>query len=734
VVDQVFNHNGSDVHFGPDGYLYMSMGDEGDWYNQRQNAQRIDRDFYSGLLRLDVDRKPANVEPNPHSAIATNGSGLAFYKIPINNPYVHTNLGGTWNGIYFGQTITNLGAVRGEFFATGLRHVWRFWIDPLNGEVWAGDVGQNMYEEVNIVTNGGNYGWAYYEGTTIARTLYPNEVNLPTNPPPGLAFPLYTYSHSAQEGDPELRGFAVIGGLIYRGSRLSEINGAYIFGDFPVGGASTIWALRRTNSSVVVQRLASDQGVAAFGVDPSNGDILIAAYGQNKVKRLVRGDVSLGNFPQKLSDTGVFADLATLAPNPGIVSYDPTIAFWSDYALKRRWFTIPDLTNTVTFTRDTNWTLPSGMKWIKHFDLELDRGNPNSPKRRLETRILVKTDSGNYGVSYKWNDAQDEAFLVDDDGDTFFVTITNGTPTNQLWEIPSRGGCLACHSAVGGHALTFHTREMNHLANLNGIVGSQIDVLSQAGYFSGPVPSAHTLPVYAKAGDTNASLEFRVRSYLAINCVQCHQPGGVAPSSWDARPYLTLEQTHLINSTLQDDGGNPANKVVVPGDLAHSVLWQRLHGTNSFGRMPPLATHQLDQTAIQLVASWINTELPARQTFAQWQVAWFGSTNNPQAAPGADPDLDGANNRYEFLTMTSPLTNSPLWKIQLTQSGTNVNVNFLRLANRGFLVENSLDFINWSPWAVPGNQIYFGASNVWLSISGPILPTNQFLRVQIFEP
>jgi mono/diheme cytochrome c family protein len=259
-------------------------------------------------------------------------------------------------------------------------------------------------------------------------------------------------------------------------------------------------------------------------------------------------------------------------------------------------------------------------------------------------------------------------------------------------------------------------------------------VLSQAGYFSGPVPSAHTLPVYAKAGDTNASLEFRVRSYLAINCVQCHQPGGVAPSSWDARPYLTLEQTHLINSTLQDDGGNPANKVVVPGDLAHSVLWQRLHGTNSFGRMPPLATHQLDQTAIQLVASWINTELPARQTFAQWQVAWFGSTNNPQAAPGADPDLDGANNRYEFLTMTSPLTNSPLWKIQLTQSGTNVNVNFLRLANRGFLVENSLDFINWSPWAVPGNQIYFGASNVWLSISGPILPTNQFLRVQIFEP
>ena len=512
VVDEVFNHNGSDVHFGPDGYLYMSMGDEGDQYNGRQNAQRIDRDFYSGLLRIDVDRKPGNVEPNPHSAIPTNGSGQAFYKIPIDDPYVHTSLGGTWNGIYYGQTITNLGAVRGEFFATGLRHPWRFWIDPMTSEIWVGDVGQDRFEEINIVTNGGNYGWAYYEGTTLARTIYPGQVNLPTNPPPGLSFGLYTYSHTGQPGDPQLAGNAVIGGVVYRGSRLPEINGAYVFGDFPVGGASTIWTLRRTNSSVIVQRIASDQGVAAFGFDPSNGDILIAAYGQNKVKRLVRGDVSNSTFPQKLSDTGVFADLASLAPNPGIVSYDPTIAFWSDYAIKRRWFTIPDLTNTVTFATDSNWTLPSGMKWIKHFDLELDRGNPNSPKRRLETRILVKTDTGNHGVSYKWNDAQDEAFLVDDNGDTFFVTITNGTPTNQLWEIPSRGGCIACHSVVGGHALTFHTREMNNVANLNGIVGNQIDVLSQAGYFSGPVPSAHTLPVYAKACDTNASLEYRVRS------------------------------------------------------------------------------------------------------------------------------------------------------------------------------------------------------------------------------
>ena len=90
------------------------------------------------------------------------------------------------------------------------------------------------------------------------------------------------------------------------------------------------------------------------------------------------------------------------------MSYQPNITFWSDYAVKTRWFTIPDLTNTVGFSQDGNWTLPTGMKWIKHFDLQLDRTNA-ATKRRIETRVLVKTDTGVYGVSYEWNNTQDEA-------------------------------------------------------------------------------------------------------------------------------------------------------------------------------------------------------------------------------------------------------------------------------------------------------------------------------------
>jgi mono/diheme cytochrome c family protein len=289
---------------------------------------------------------------------------------------------------------------------------------------------------------------------------------------------------------------------------------------------------------------------------------------------------------------------------------------------------------------------------------------------------------------------------------------------------------------VGGHALSFNTREMNQGASMNGFTGNQLTLLSQAGYLDAPVSAPQTLPAFATATDATRSLESRVRSYLAVNCIQCHQPGGSGASTWNARPEITLAQTGLINGEPDNNGANPLNKLVVPGDTTHSVLLQRILG-NGFTRMPPLATHELDQGAINLLTAWISSELTNYQTFAQWQIANFGSTNNPSAAANADPDSDSANNYYEFLTRTSPLTNAPPpWTITIDEAAATVGVNFLRLANLGFLVETSTDFTNWSAWDVPGNQPFFSVSNVWTTVSGPRSPTdtNQFFRVRIFEP
>jgi hypothetical protein len=725
MPDREFNHNGSDLHFGLDGYLYISVGDEGGQYNVHMNAQRLDLNLFSGILRIDTDKRPGSIEPTPNAGIPTDGSGHAFYSIPPDNPFLGvTNLYGT---------PVNQATLRGEFYAIGFRHPWRFSIDPATGEIWVGDVGQDRWEEVDILRKGGNYGWPYYEATHLTMTNYPTQPGM--LPPPTnyvMDYPLWEYPHTAVPGaDPKFSGLDVNGSLVYHGSRIPALTNAYLFGDFDAGG--NIWALHRlTNNTVSVERLAGMPGIAAFGADPHNGDLLMANYLQNKLQRLVNTDISGSGFPTKLSDTGIFADLATLTPNPGVINYEPIIAFWSDYAVKRRWFCIPDMTNAVTYATDANWLFPSGMMWIKHFDLETTRGNP-ATKKRIETRVIVKNNTGAYGVSYGWDPTGTEAYLVPDAGTNFFITVQDGTNTiQQQWEIPSRSSCLACHTDAGGHVLSWNTRELNQTTNMNGFTGNQLTLLSLAGYLDTSINTPQTLPSFATATNEAYSLEYRARSYFAMNCVQCHQPGGPGAPSWDARPWLTLDQTHLINGQPADVGGDPANRLIVPGDTAHSVVLQRILG-NGFSRMPPLATHQLDLGASNLLTAWITIGL-TNQTFADWQVAHFGSTNSPNAAPNADPDGDRINNFLEYLTGTDPQNPNSAWKMTITSSAGQINLSYPRVPNLGVVIDTSSNLVTWTPWDVPGNQPFFAATTGTTSLYSPNTSTSQFFRARFVLP
>jgi len=709
-------HLGTDMHFGNDGYLYISTGDGGGQFDSRRYGQRIDLDFHCAMLRIDVDKLPGNVEPNSHPSVPTD-AGIARYSVPADNPFVTADPNVVFNGVSIPAT-----SVRTEFYSIGLRNPFRFSIDPGTGEIWAGDVGQVQREEINLITNGGNYGWSWREGTI-------------PGPNAGEALPGFTYDDPLYEyviGNGAMQGHSVTGGFVYRGTNLPSLTGAYVFGDYQDGH---IWSLRRT-PSLTVERLTGDVGQTAFHPDPSNGDILMADIQEGRIKRLV-GGADTGDYPSTLSETGLFADLTDLSPSPGVLPYTPNLRFWSDFADKRRWFVLPDAVSQMTWSREGAWSYPDGMIWVKHFDLETERGNPAS-SQRIETRVLVKNAAGSYGVSYRWNEAQTEATLVPDAGEDLAINVVeDGVPRVQDYRIPGRAECSACHTPHAGHALSFNTRQLNLMGVMNGFSGNQIELLQAAGYLANQPEPVNTLPRHVRPDETEFSLEARVRSYLAVNCMNCHVAGSAAPNSWDASPELTLAETGLINGLPERNGDDPLNLLIVPGDTTHSIVLNRMAASNGFSRMPPLGSNELDAEGIALITEWINSHLPSQQTYAQWRLAEFGSAVSPEGEPDFDADLDGQDNEKEFLADTDPNDGGSLFNPILGPSATVTNpasfdFSIFLPENRSFQIEQSSDLENWSIWDVPGNGGLprAGGSHIFTApTSGP----PQYFRVRLWE-
>jgi glucose/arabinose dehydrogenase len=254
--DEASNHNGGELLFGPDGYLYLSIGDEGAYNDIFENSQRIDRDFFSGIFRIDVDRRPGNLPPNPHPAVQP-----GTYLVPHDNPFV--------GATRFNGKPVEPSAIRTEFWAVGLRNVWRMSFDSVTGQLWAGDVGQKSSEEVDLIVRGGNYGWNYRESLGHG----------PRRTPAGLTFiePIWDY--------PRSDGFSITGGFVYRGTRYPDLDGQYLFADYVSG---RIWALRpdgdRRVSADRVRQIAQVGFVTSFGLDPRTGDILLASLTQSLLR------------------------------------------------------------------------------------------------------------------------------------------------------------------------------------------------------------------------------------------------------------------------------------------------------------------------------------------------------------------------------------------------------------------------------------------------------------------
>jgi len=712
--DEASNHNGGDLHFGPDGYLYVALGDEGGANDTYRNGQRIDRDFFSAILRIDVDNRPGSLPPHPHPA---NEDFPGNYHVPADNPYHGST---QFNGIAVVP-----GSVRTEFHSVGWRNPWRMAFDRDTGELWVGDVGQGLRESIAVTRLGANHGWAIREGT-VAGPL-PGPVGFTTNPAFNFVPPVYAYNH----GSGPMQGDSVTGGFVYRGSRLAQLHGAYIFSDYVRGN---VWTLRRRpGQPPLVERIAGQNALSAFGPDPRNGDVLAAHHTGNRILRLRYNTTFTGNpIPPTLADTGAFADLTTLKPVPSLIPYEINLPFWSDNARKQRWLFVPG-SDRLGFSPDSAWSSPPGTIWMKHFDIELTPGDPTTT-RRLETRFLVRNNAGAYGITYRWTSTTN-AVLVDEAGEDETLTLQDGNGSRtQLWRYPSRSECLACHTPAAGHSLSFNTPQLNRTGP-DGI--HQIAALAAAGYLDRAPTLPAIQPTFATrqpGTDAVASLEARARAWLDVNCSTCHRPGGTGASIWDARASTPLGLSGIVNGPLNDSRGNPDLRVVAPGQPHLSALLHRL-SIRGPGQMPPIGSNLADPDGVTLIRDWI-LSLTNRLDFRSWvQLRLDDPSENPPR--DRDSDLDGASDYLEFLTGTDPRSASDAWKPAVTLAGGQPHLALRQPANVAVRVESTATWppVVWDLLDAPANAPFFPAEPRDLLL--PLDPQGdqpRYFRVTLWEP
>jgi putative heme-binding domain-containing protein len=578
-------HNGGCLKFGPDGYLYISTGDGGPAFPPDPlNAGQDITNLLSAVLRIDVDRVEQPTKKN--------------YSIPSDNPFV------------------NIAGARAEIWCYGLRNPWKMSFDRGTGDLWIGDVGWELWEMVYRAERGGNYGWSIVEGPQSVH------VDRQVGPTPILA-PALSIAHSD--------GVSITGGFVYRGKRFPELVGQYIFGDWET---RRIWSAKWDGRQLVERRDLVEPSVRIIDfAEDAAGEMVLLDYDDGTLHGFATQIAADQNqaFPKKLSETGLFADVAKHTLAPGVVPFSVNTPQWSDHALAERFVAVPGSGTIKIHARkqaipgsmfQAATIFPINSVLVKTLSLDFEHGNP-ATRHRVETQMLHFDGKFWRCYSYRWNEAQSDALLVEAEGNSQELAIADpsspGGIRPQTWRFSSRTECARCHNQWAEYTLAFNPRQLGQQLSAEGGTRDQLVSLQQLGVVTldselDPSTSAGKKRNASKpmSGDPfvdpyrqDGNLSDRVRSYLHVNCAHCHRNGGGGTAYIELQQELSLDKMKILGvKPTQGTFGIDQAEIINPGDPYRSVLLYRMSKIGS-GRMPHLGSELVDQSAIQMLHDWI---------------------------------------------------------------------------------------------------------------------------------
>ena len=555
-------HNAGCLRFGTDGLLYIATGDGSgpnppDGLTTGQDVT----DLLGAILRLDVD----------HLATGQN------YSIPLDNPFVNNS------------------AARPEIFGYGLRNPWKFGIDSKTNEIFVADNGWETWEMVYLVGNGTNCGWPIMEGRARLRT----EV---TPGPTPITPPIRDHHHSEAN--------SVIGGPVYRGGKLTTLDGEFVYGDYITG---TIWSVGRVADGSFVGRtlVDTDLRITDF-LEGSAGELFVLDYDlTGQIYELLPNYVEdlSANFPKLLSQTGVFKSLTPMQPAPGVVGYDVVVPRWTDGAVAQRFVAVPGHDRIkLAANSGVRGTYPEGTTFAKHLSIPDASGKADKP---LETQILHLQNGVWNPYSYLWNDAGTDAELVSSIGTTKPVLWPDANSVGQVaertWHSNAINECRLCHNAGPGFVLGFVGNQLSRpTANGSGSADQLESLLSQ--HVIAAIPEEAQSQAWHLVDTKNESLDLndRARSYLHGNCSMCHHKGGNAIVSFFLTRDLAFDQLNTNKGTGIGSFGMRKTEIIVPGDPYRSVMMYRMSKLG-YARMPYIGSQVVDSHGISLIERWIQS-------------------------------------------------------------------------------------------------------------------------------